>query len=244
MTSGLGPTPTSSYSYEGYLSGWHHKQGELLAEITAALKEDVEGGRDEEEAARELVSRALAHFEEYYEHKSRAAHDNVFSMFSPPWCSSFECAFLWIAGFRPGVLLELVPESVRDLTPRQTQAIDRLKRDTRGEEKNISDELARVQENMAGPPMIQALRGGPTWWSTDEQPSTPDSSNESDRLQVVLEEVVANADTLRVTTAATVAEILTPPQGLRFLSAIIRLQQSMRNVGIERDSHRARGRSS
>ncbi|KAK9715999.1 hypothetical protein RND81_06G204900 [Saponaria officinalis] len=238
MTSGLPPSSSnSSYSFKSFLRGWHHQQDQLLTEITAALKSEV--GRDEAEVAKELISRALSHFEEYYEHKSRAAHNNVFSMFSPPWSSSFECAFLWISGFRPGVLLELVPVSVLDLSPRQAQSIYRLKRETRVVEKNISDELARIQENMAAPPMIHALRG-----STEEQPSNPETDNALDQLQVVLEEVVANADTLRLTTAASVVDLLTPPQALRFLTAFIRLQQTMRSLGLERDSHRARGRSS
>ncbi|XP_074270620.1 protein ZW2-like [Silene latifolia] len=247
MTSG-GPshssTSNSVYSFEGFLRDWHHQQDEVLAKITAALGD---GKRGQEavtaEVAEELIARALGHFEEYYEHKSRAAHDNVLSMFSPPWCSSFECAFLWVAGFRPCVLLQLVTDSVGDLSARQIQAIDRLKRETRVEEKNIADDLAKIQENTAAPPMIHALKSAPT--RSDEEQSTRPATNEAlEQLQVVLEEVVANADILRVNTAARVAEILTPPQGLRFLAAVIRQQQSMRRLGIERNNRPCRGRSS
>ncbi|KAK9699157.1 hypothetical protein RND81_08G156500 [Saponaria officinalis] len=228
-TSNVNISSSSSYfSFEEFLRGWHRRQDDLLAEITTAVEEDMaEGGED---AAKELIARALAHFEEYYVYKSRAAYDDVFSLFSPTCCSSFECAFMWNAGFRPGVLLELVFDSVRNLSPRQTEAIYRLKRQTRMEEKQISDEIARIQETVAAPSIMQSLRDGARCPPMEDQPFNVTTNEAVGRLQGMLEEVMAKADTLRVSTAANVAEILIPAQGLRFLAAALRVQQGMRKL--------------
>ena len=117
----------SVYPFEEFFNDCCHRQAQLYAEISAAVS-----GKDGEEAqviderdARALIGRVLVHFEEYYEQKSRAANLNGFAMFSPTWFSSLECAFLWTAGFRPTVLLQLVFKNVLDLSPDQTQALQR-----------------------------------------------------------------------------------------------------------------------
>ncbi|XP_021769686.1 transcription factor TGA9-like [Chenopodium quinoa] len=224
----------ASYSFEEFLRGWCHRLDRLSAEITAAVDtKDGEASQIEDMDAKLLIARALGHFEEYYEHKSRAAHLNGFALFSPNFCSSFECAFLWVAGFRPRVLLHLVSSSVQDLSAQQTQALDRLKRDTRINEKAVEDELARIQETAAAPPLIDAMREA-AWLSEGQSLTT--TNEQIQRLNASLEAVIANADSLRVTTGAKAAEILRPTQCLRFLVAAMRLMQRMRSTGMERDN--------
>ncbi|XP_057525299.1 protein RESPONSE TO ABA AND SALT 1-like [Amaranthus tricolor] len=224
----------SSYSFEEFYHGWCHRQAQLSAEINAAVhgKSGDEGPVIEERAARLLIARVLGHFEEYYEHKSRAANLNGFALFSPTWCSSLECSFLWIAGFQPTVLLQVVSDSVRDLSPDQTLALERLKRETRINEKVVEDELARIQETVAAPPLMDVIRKAA--WPAEMKTSNTESEP-MEQLSRALETVIANADSLRVTTGAKVAEILTPYQCLRFLVPAIRLLQSLRISGRERD---------
>lgn len=227
------PPPTcssSSYSFEEFLCGWRHRLEQLSAEIGAVV--EGKNGQIEEFEARQLIARTLRHFEEYYEHNSRAAHLNEFSLFSPAWCSSFETAFLWIAGFRPSVLLHLVTDSVQDLSPHQLQALDRLKRETRINEKVVEDELARIQETAAAPPLIYVIREA-VWLTEGESFRTREPI---EQLKTALEAVIANADCLRVTTGAKVAEILRPTQCLRFLVAAMRLLRGMRSTGMQRDN--------
>ncbi|KAL2902061.1 Transcription factor TGA7 [Bienertia sinuspersici] len=219
---------SSCYSFEEFMQGWCHRLELLSGEITAAVQGKNSEVREIE--ARQLIARALGHFEEYFEHKSRAANLNVFALFSPTWCTSFECAFLWVSGFRPRVLLQLVSDSIFDLTPDQSCALDWLKRETKMNEKLVSDELARIQETAAAPPLMDAIREA----AYPAEGHTFDMSREPiEQLRASLEAVVANADSLRVTTGAKVAEILTPPQCLRFLVAAIRLLQEMRSKGMQ-----------
>ncbi|KAL8154254.1 hypothetical protein V2J09_012014 [Rumex salicifolius] len=89
---------------------WEAKQGKLLDELSAA-----KNGRVEEEKTGELITRALLHFKEFYEEKSRAADRHVFGMFAPEWCSPLECAFFWISGFRPTAILRLACTVIDDL---------------------------------------------------------------------------------------------------------------------------------
>ncbi|KNA18405.1 hypothetical protein SOVF_070980 [Spinacia oleracea] len=236
------PTPnnttnssSSSYSFEEFLRGWYHRLEQLSAEVAAAIAtKDGEEIMVQEIEARQLIARTLGHFEEYYEHKSRAAHHNGFAVFYPAFCySTFECVFYWISGFRPRVLLHLLSDTVRDLSPQQIHALDRLKRETRINEKAVEDDLARIQETVAAPPLMDVIREAA--WLNEEQSLRMRNDEHIDDLEAAFETVIANADSLRVTTGAKIAEILTPTQCLRFLVAAMRLMQEMRSSGMERD---------
>ena len=107
-----------------------------------------------------------------------------------------------------------------------------MKRETRINEKVVEDELARIQETVAAPPLMDVIRKAA--WPAEMKTSNTESEP-MEQLSRALETVIANADSLRVTTGAKVAEILTPYQCLRFLVPAIRLLQSLRISGRERD---------
>lgn len=107
-----------------------------------------------------------------------------------------------------------------------------MKRETKLNEKVVADELARIQETAAAPPLLEAIRE--VAWPT-EGDSLEVTREPIEQLRVALEAVVANADSLRVTTGAKVAEILSPPQCLKFLVAAIKLLQRMRSSGMQRE---------
>lgn len=201
--------------------------------MTAAVdgKSCSSGG---EEVEKELVARALGHFEEFYEYKSRAAHQNVFGFFGPTWSSTLECACLWVTGFRPALLFQLVSDSVPNLSSEQIRGLNRLKRETMTEEKAVLDELAKIQESIAAPPHLEMMREAGRQLEDGHYMSTLDES--MGWLRMTLEEVVTNADSLRASTAARVVEVLTPHQCLRFLISALRFEQSIRSLGMQRDN--------
>ena len=108
------------------------------------------------------------------------------------------------------------------------------------EEKAVMDELAKIQESIAAPPHLEAIREAGRQPEDGRYFSTLDESMGS--LRVALEAVVTNADSLRLSTAARVLEVLTPHQCLRFLISALRLQQSIRSVGMQRDNLHERNR--
>lgn len=111
-------------SFEGFLERLEVQQEHLLEELLVA-QEECDRGRMDEKDRRDLIIRALTQYEEFYEEKSRASHRHVFQMFYPPWCSSLECAFLWLSGFRPTALCYLVSSSVHRLSPDQLHRLHR-----------------------------------------------------------------------------------------------------------------------
>lgn len=218
-------------SFENFFNGWLVRQERILDELLLA-QEHCNESRDED--TKDLITRVLAHYQQYYEEKSKMAQRNIFLLFSPPWFSSFERSFLWIGGFKPALAFRLVNESVNDLTEEQRRRITILTGDTRVEEKMLNDELAKIQESVAAPPIIELarrqgqLRGGEV---TEEEEAM-------EILRSPLERMVANADLLRTTTAATMVEILNPAQNVKFLTAATQLQLRIRSWGLQKDGER------
>lgn len=105
---------------------------------------------------------------------------------------------------------------------------------TRLEEKTLNDEVAKVQESVAGPAMLEvARRSGmlPMNGEVDEAEDAVDS------IKASMKAVVARADMLRVTTTLKVVEILDPMQTVKFLAAATRFQLEVHRSGM----HRVRG---
>lgn len=130
-------------------------------------------------------------------------------------------------------MLELFENEASNRLTLTSYLLNRLKRETRKNEKMVEDELARIQETIGAPPLMDAIREAA--WLTDRQ-SFDATSEPILQLREALKAVIANADTLRVTTGAKVAEILSPIQCLRFLVAAFKLLQGMKSCGIERDN--------
>ncbi|GKF97250.1 DOG1-like protein 4, partial [Tanacetum coccineum] len=92
----------------------------------------------------------------------------------------------------------------------QVDKIEILKAETRAEEKEIGDELARIQETkFAAPPIVEVMKK----FAVEEFTGTDEAM---DVLKAELEVVLANADKLRTRTAERVVDILAPLQSIKF----------------------------
>ncbi|GJW05019.1 DOG1-like protein 4 [Tanacetum coccineum] len=96
-----------------------------------------------------------------------------------------------------------------DLSQEQVDKIEILKAETRAEEKEIGDELARIQETVAAPPIVEVMKK----FAVEEFTGTDEAM---DVLKAELEVVLANADKLRTRTAERVVDILAPLQSIKF----------------------------
>ncbi|CAH1418718.1 unnamed protein product [Lactuca virosa] len=209
-------------AFEDFLQGWFVRQEHYLEELRSTLATSHES---KEEDLRDLITRVLVHYQEYFEEKSRIANYDVFLVFCPPWCSSLERSFFWIAGVKPRVAFRLVSKSVEDLSGDQVERMERLKAETMVEEKELGDELARIQESVAAPPILELARR----MARGEECTQVESAMEALKMEMGV--VVANADMLRTRTAVRVADILTPVQNLKFLTALTEFQMKVRVVG-------------
>ncbi|XP_055811699.1 protein ZW2-like [Solanum dulcamara] len=217
-------------SFEAFYQGWLQRQEHFLNELTTFDQES------EEDVMRNLISRILAHYQEYFEEKSKMSHINVFYMFSPTWFTPLEKSFLWIAGFKPGLAFPLVMNSVNDLSENQVERINRLRIETRIEEKNLMDKLVNIQESVAAPPLIGVAQQYGIEMLPDSEIGEVDEEMET--LRRAVEDVVTAADRLRTRTADNVVGILSPLQSLRFLKGAAQLQMRIRMVGMQREAER------
>lgn len=87
--------------FEVFLESWVIRQEQFLNELIVAQETFDE--ESQESDIEDLISRVLAHYQEYYEEKSRMTYRNVFRVFSPTWFSPLERSFLWITGFNLGL---------------------------------------------------------------------------------------------------------------------------------------------
>ncbi|PRQ42914.1 putative transcription factor TGA like domain-containing protein [Rosa chinensis] len=224
-------------SFEAFFEGWLVRQEHYLDELQSAQQRAHEA-RDVD--LRDLVSRVLIHYQQYYEEKSRIAQRDVFLVFSPTWFTSLERALLWIAGFKPGLAFRLVSDSVPDLSADQRVRMTRLIEETRVEERALDDKLAKIHESVAAPPFVDVARrharclDGET--AEEEEAATRS-------LKSALEGVLANANLLRTTLAAKLVEMLSGAQAVRFLVAVAQFQLKIRNWGLQRDAAEKQRRS-
>lgn len=163
------------------------------------------------------------------------ANRNVFLVFSPTWFTPFERTFFWIAGFKPDLAFRIVRSTITDLTIDQLQRLETLLEETKAEEKELTNELARIQESVAAPPLMNfARRAGRVL--TDGDVDEVDKAMETFRAE--MEAVLLNADMLRTRTAERVVEILTPVQNVKFLAAATELQLKIRIWGLQKEAER------
>ncbi|MED6187468.1 hypothetical protein PIB30_076784 [Stylosanthes scabra] len=219
-----------------FLEDWMLRQRTYLRELRSAQQNRQELGDSDK---RELINRVLCHYEQYYQEKSRIAQRDIFLVFSPPWFSSLERTFLWIAGFKPAKAFHLVNQAVRDLSDEQRHMLSQLSMATRMKEKELNDELAKTHESLANSPLIETarsrgracldrarqLRSRHTWEIVIEREEEGGVPSE---LQVTMESVVASADELRTNTALGVLQILRADQAVTFLADVAELQLKIR----------------
>ncbi|KAI3852087.1 hypothetical protein MKW98_020086 [Papaver atlanticum] len=224
--------------FETFFTGWLIRQKNYLDQLMSAGKNFQNISEME---LRSLVFQILTHYQQYYTAKVTAARKDVFVMFAPPWFSSYELTYLWITGFKPSLAFKILDKSVVNqdkLSDEQLEALCRLRVQTKAAERVLNNEMARVQESLALPPLV-ALRINPAGRRVDGG-ETVDAAMQT--VTKEMEILVESADFLRITTAMKIVEILSPVQSVRFLAAATQLQVNIRMLGLQRDAERG-GRS-
>ncbi|KAA8517778.1 hypothetical protein F0562_015261 [Nyssa sinensis] len=124
-------------------------------------------------------------------------------------------------------------EDLKDLITR-CQKMNQLIDETKKEERVLADKLARIQESVAAPPMLEMARQSSG--VRDREIRVVDAVLET--LRSAMESVVINADLLRITTAEKVVEMLSPVQNVKFLAAVTQLQLKIWMWGLQKETER------
>ncbi|KAL6850034.1 hypothetical protein ACP4OV_020661 [Aristida adscensionis] len=215
------PTPAAAaagmaYSDDmaAFYDAWVGREEEIVADLTAALparRGDV---------LAPLVGAAVDHVAAYYEHKSLLADRDVIAALDPRWLNPLERTFLWAWGWKPALVFRFV-DGAGDAERRR--ALEDLRAATAAAERDVDRELAAVQESLAGPRVLAALRRqAPRNGEADEAVAAVGRS-----LRVLL----GAADALRERTVRGVVGLLSPEQAGAFVAAMMRFHLSVRRAG-------------
>ncbi|XVF64277.1 hypothetical protein PTKIN_Ptkin09bG0155500 [Pterospermum kingtungense] len=219
---------TTGKNFQTFFNGWLIRQQNFLEQLLTS-QDGVEI-----ESQGSLIREVLSHYEEYLEEKSRAASEQVFLFYSPPWLTSFEKSLLWVGGFKPFLLFKLLANSVTDLTPEQQETIDRFKYETKKQERELTEAMATIQESVATPPLLNLVRR----FGRLVDGEALDLQSAMQTLKVGLFRTLERADKLRASTAMKVIDILSPVQTLKLLAAAADFQLRVRKLGLQKDQLR------
>ncbi|CAN1841645.1 Protein DELAY OF GERMINATION 1 [Linum perenne] len=255
---------TSSSSFKEQFERWLVDQERDLHELISTVEDT-----NRRSELRGLTRRVMEHYEEYYRKKSEWAHRNVLSMMSPSWRTTLEDAFLWIGGWRPSMAFHLIysksglqldsmmqnllrglpttSHDLADLSSEQLSRMDELQRRTIREERNITEEIATVQESVADASMVELSHVASQMMMMEGGQGDGDDWERvmEDRVERTLvtkerrmERVLRMADDLRLTTLKTIVEeVLNPVQAAHFLIAVAELHLRVHDWGKRRDQN-------
>ncbi|EXB53541.1 hypothetical protein L484_007912 [Morus notabilis] len=137
-----------------------------------------------------------------------------------------------------------IREDLADISPEQLSRVDGLQRRTIKEEKEISEEMAKRQETLAAPDIVelshvvseQMTAGGGGSRDGDEEEEEERVETALKPKEKGLEEVLERADELRLRTLKDVIHLLTPIQAVHFLIAAAELHLRIHEWGKKRDA--------
>ena len=211
-------TTSSVESFTTFLQNWLEHQQHYLNQLVK-IENSTETVNKQQ-----LIKNLLSHYANYYEEKSKIIWDDTHLLFSPPWLTTLEKAFLWVGGFKPTLAFTLLEASVSNMEPSQVEKVQQLKMETIKEEHNLKEALVMVQESM-GSRMLSSLdRDGDGL--VDGEVSEFDEVMQE--LKTSMARVIQNADNLRRNTMMGVFRILDLDQNLKFLIALLKYQLRVR----------------
>nr|XP_004238547.1 protein DOG1-like 4 [Solanum lycopersicum] len=227
-------TPSNIISpyYENWLI-----QLQYFLEKLNAISSSYGGDDEEENRSNELVTQVLDHYQDYYREKFNSTNRDVFLLVSPPWYTSLEKTFLWIAGFKPSTLFPTINYSIgSELTTEQCENLKRLKAETKREEKVIEKGMAKVQEKVAAPPIFELMKRGGT--VVDGEASELESV--IDGMKHSMMSMVETAEHLRGSTVKNILDILRQKQAVKLLAAVAQFHLQARKLGLQMDIQSAK----
>lgn len=205
-----------------FYDAWVGREEEIVADLTAALSLSLSARR--REALAPLVDAAMDHVATYYEHKARLADRDVVAALDPRWLNPLERTFLWAWGWKPALVFRFVDEAAVG-SAQQRRGLEDLRASTAAAEREVEREVAAMQESLAGPRVLAALR---------RQLHSPRNGEADEAVAAVgrsLRVLLAAGDALRERTVRGVVGLLGPEQAGAFVAALLRFHLGVRRAG-------------
>ncbi|XP_041015400.1 transcription factor TGA7-like [Juglans microcarpa x Juglans regia] len=192
-------------AFEMEYAHWVEEQNRQICELRSALQAHIT-----EIELRMLVESGLNHYHSLFRMKADAAKADVFYLMSGVWRTSTERFFLWIGGFRPSELLNIIRPQFEPMTDQQVLNVCNLRQSSQQAEDALSQGMEKLQQSLAQSIGIQSVIAG----NYGSQMAA-----EMEKLEA-LEGFVNQADHLRQQTLQQMSRILTTHQTARGLLAL------------------------
>lgn len=196
-------------AFELQYGHWVDEQERHTTELRGALQAQATS----ELELRMLVETGLANYDHLFRIKSAAACADVFCVMSGLWRSPAERFFLWIGGFRPSEVLNILSPQLEPLSDQQVVAVYSLRQSSAQAEDALSQGMEKLQQTLS-----ESLL------ATADPFAIPDAYNMGTSSAVVklkgLVGFVQQADHLRQETLQNMHKILTTRQAARGLLAL------------------------
>ncbi|EYU43565.1 hypothetical protein MIMGU_mgv1a019798mg [Erythranthe guttata] len=200
-------------AFEMEYGHWIEEQERKISELKNVLQSpigDVE--------LRMMVENMLNHYCNLFRMKKDAARIDAFYLVSGMWRSSVERFFLWIGGFRPSELINVVMPQLEPLTDQQIANVGKLKHCCIQAEDALSQGMDKLQQTLAQ--SITFLAPAPGNYCSQ-------TASALENLES-LESFVHQADHLREQTLQQMSRILTTRQAAKGLLAFGEYFQRLR----------------
>ncbi|XP_021910412.1 protein DOG1-like 4 [Carica papaya] len=231
------PMPNSPESFTEFHNVWLIRLKDFVDQLLLAAAPDHNPQYATEEQQRRLIDNVMSHYHYYYQEKSRVAREQPYLFFAPPWMTSLGTSLLlWVGGFKPATIFNLIATSVNDLTAEQERKLEMVRKQTVEAERELENEMAIIHESVAAPPLMGLVRQI-GMEKVGRQRSAVDQAMEV--LNHSMRTVLETADKLRGRTMRKTVEIMSSIQTIKFLAAAGEMQLRIRRLGLERDQHRA-----
>uniref|UniRef100_A0A7N0TK57 Uncharacterized protein n=1 Tax=Kalanchoe fedtschenkoi TaxID=63787 RepID=A0A7N0TK57_KALFE len=193
-------------AFEMEYAHWVEEQHEQTLELRNALQAQTIS----DVKLKTLVDTSLIHYDNLFQKKGDAAKADVFYLMSGMWRTPAERFFLWIGGFRPSELLNVLMPQLEPLSEQQHQSISKLRQSSQQAEDALSQGIDRLKQTLS-----QSI-AAPT---VGEGCYLSQMICEIEKLDA-LENFVSQADHLRQKTLQHMSRILTTRQAARGLLAL------------------------
>ncbi|PHU20265.1 Transcription factor TGA7 [Capsicum chinense] len=209
----LGTINPGIAAFEIEYSHWVEEQQKKNAELRSILQSPVS-----DMELQLLVENVLSHYFNLFRMKADAAKADVFYLMSGMWRTSVERFFLWIGGFKPSELINVVMPQLEPLTDEQIIKVCKLRHCCQQAEDALTQGMDKLHQTLAQSILNMNTGAG-------NYASQMVSSMEN--LEA-LESFVNQADHLRQQTLQQMSIILTTRQAARGLLAFGEYLQRLR----------------
>ncbi|KAL0534295.1 hypothetical protein IC582_028584 [Cucumis melo] len=139
----MGGNISSAAIFDMEYARWLDEDHRLMAELRAALQGHLPDGD-----LRAIVDSYISHYDEIFHLKGVAAKSDVFHLITGMWMTPAERCFLWIGGFRPSKLIEMLIPQIDTLTEQQAMGICNLQRSSQETEDALYQGLEQLQHSL------------------------------------------------------------------------------------------------